>query len=450
VNAIISVSSLQVVAGWQVLGAACAPADLAESDPGSLDNATEYSDPWGANTSNITPCWSDAAFGAIFTPEVQVANTAYGALTTGVGLVQSATALPGSPNEPCAETGFAASYANYLTGVVGLVEVGNGLLKAGPSVSLRLLGINNSLSCTTTTFNWCSPGVAPGTKLSFGAEPEAGLSSEGASFAADMIVSWTSVTVTDSPCPGQTSGQPPAVTGSTGPSIFSGTYSDSTFASTLTLNGDNFTISVPATARDGSFSGVFSISQFATGTVIATGGIQGHANAGALATTLAFTGESTAGPPLKVSFSGTYQFGALTGTLDLNGVPQSAMFVGSGNGGAGPGSAGAGGTVPDLVGTWGSPPQFKGLSPPTGVSLDISSQSSSGSLTGTVLYYANGLLAQVPTESVSVSGYVTGSSVVLRGQNTTFNGTWTLADGVDLQGTLAIGGHSMEVNFNHQ
>jgi hypothetical protein len=76
VNATVTVTSLQVVAGWEGFGAACAPAELTEADPGASDAATAYGDAGGINLTNITSCWSSLAFGAIFEPAVEAADTA--------------------------------------------------------------------------------------------------------------------------------------------------------------------------------------------------------------------------------------------------------------------------------------------------------------------------------------------------------------------------------------
>lgn len=330
VNATVTVTSLQVVAGWEVLGAACAPAEVTEADPGASDGATAYGEPGGMNLTNISSCWSSLAFGAIFDPAVQAANTAYGALTAGVKLVQSAVDVPGS--QPCAEVGFAASYASYIRGVNDLVKLGNGGLKLGASVSLRELGIDNSLSCNTNTYNWCSPDVPAGTQVGFGADPESDIRSEGVPFVgvpfvADMLVNWTSVDVSDTPCPGQASGNGPPPGGAI--SGFSGTYDDGAFTPPGTISGDSLTISVPGTSSDGSFSGVFSISQFATGTVAASGDIEGNVRAQGAAIAVTFTGQSASAPSVQLAFSGLLEplSLGLVGTLEINGTSEPASFL---------------------------------------------------------------------------------------------------------------------------
>jgi hypothetical protein len=119
-----------------------------------------------------------------------------------------------------------------------------------------------------------------------------------------------------------------AVAGTGGPTSaltpFSGTYN-----SPVTGTGyDEFSISVSPTGTNGSFSGVFSLSQFATGAQVSGGTIEGAASISGYTEDIRFHGQSTSGVPMSIEFAGTATIGGTQGTLAVNGSQQNVTLFG--------------------------------------------------------------------------------------------------------------------------
>lgn len=93
--------------------------------------------------------------------------------------------------------------------------------------------------------------------------------------------------------------------------------------------------------------------------------------------------------------------------------------------------------APDLVGSWKTPPMsFTGVLPLQALALDISAQSVGGALTGTMLYYGDGIIS--PTETVAVSGNIDSFTIRLSGLGGSLTGTYSLTASASISFTAVV------------